>query len=51
MTRRGQSLLEYTVLIVGAAMAFVALFAMIRNASNHRLKTGADAFGHGMRYP
>ncbi len=51
MNRRGQSLIEYAVLILGAAIALATMYGMIRNAASHRIKTGADSFGHGMRYP
>lgn len=49
--RGGQSLVEYTVMFVAAAMALVAFFGMIRNAMSHRYKSGADGVGQGIRYP
>jgi hypothetical protein len=30
--------------------ALVALFTFIRDAVSHRLKIGADSFGHGLLY-
>lgn len=47
---RGQSAIEYAILIVAAAAALTWMFGYIRSALTHRLKSGADGVGHGMRY-
>ena len=47
---RGQSMAEYTVLIVAAVSALVAMFATIRSSLAGRMKRGADSVGHGMIY-
>ncbi len=50
MTQRGQSAIEFAVLIVVAALVFTAFFAFARNAVSYRYKSGADGIGHGLRY-
>ena len=47
---RGQSVVEYTLVIVLAALALTAVFGYVRSALAHRMKTGADGIGHGMLY-
>ena len=48
--RRGQSSIESAILIVMAAAALVGMFAYIRSALSHRMKSGADGIGQGLRY-
>lgn len=48
---RGQSAIEHVLLIVLAAAALVSVFAHIRSAASHRMKSGADSMGHGLLYP
>lgn len=50
MSRRGQSLIEYGILILVAATSILFFFSFIRSAMSHRMKSGSDAFGHGMVY-
>jgi len=45
---RGQTTVEYAVLLTVVAMALVTLFTYIRSAISHRMKTGADGVGRGM---
>ncbi len=48
--RAGQSIIEYTILIVTAAVALSVFFGFMRNAMSYRYKSGADGISHGMRY-
>lgn len=48
--RQGQSTIETALLLGAVAIALVAIFAFVRNAVSSRIKTGSDAFGHGMLY-
>jgi Flp pilus assembly pilin Flp len=48
---RGQSAIEYVVLVVLAAAALAGMFGYIRSALSHRLKSGADGVGQGLLYP
>jgi hypothetical protein len=41
---------EHAILVVMAAAALAGIFAYVRSAVSHRMKTGADGIGHGMRY-
>ena len=51
MTRRwGQSSIEHVILIVMAAAALISMFAFIRSAVAHRMKSGADGIGQGLQY-
>ena len=47
---RGQSIVEYAILITVAAAALTAMLAYVRSATMHRMKTGADGMGHGVLY-
>ena len=47
---RGQSVIEYVVLIVAAAAALAAMFGYIRSSMSHRFKSGADGIGQGLQY-
>jgi hypothetical protein len=46
----GQSSIEQTILIVMVAAALVSMFAYIRSAVSHRMKSGADGIGQGLQY-
>jgi hypothetical protein len=46
--RAGQSVVEYSILIVVTALALTLIFSFLRAAMSHRVKAGADAFGHGL---
>lgn len=46
----GQSSVEQMLLFVVAAMALVGMFAFMRSAFSHRMKTGADGIGQGLLY-
>jgi len=48
--RRGQSLLEYAILLFAIAAAFVTIFGYARSTFMGGLKSGSDGVGHGMRY-
>jgi uncharacterized membrane-anchored protein len=50
LTIRGQSTVETALLLAVVGLALVAFFGFIRNAMSHRIKVGADAFGHGLQY-
>ncbi len=47
---RGQSVIEYVVLIVAAAAALAAMFGFLRSSVTHRFKSGADGIGQGLLY-
>ena len=48
--RGGQSSIEHVILIVMAAAALIGMFAYIRSALSHRMKSGADGIGQGLQY-
>ncbi len=48
---RGQSMVEYAILIITAAAALMAMLAYVRAATMHRMKVGVDGIGHGVVYP
>lgn len=45
---RGSAIVESALLILAVSAALVVFFSFIRNAVSSRLKSGGDAFGHGM---
>lgn len=47
---RGQTSIEHVILIVMAAAAFISMFGYVRSALSHRMKSGADGIGQGLRY-
>jgi len=47
---RGQTTVEYAVLLTVVAMALITMFTYIRSAMAHRMKSGVDAVGKGMLY-
>jgi len=50
LTRRGQSVVEYAIVTVVAAASLALFFQLVRSATAHRMKDGADTFGHGLIY-
>ena len=48
--KRGQSMLEMTVLLVVVTLALVSFFSFIRSAVSSRVKSGADTFGYGLQH-
>ena len=48
--RAGQSIIETSLLMLVVVLALVTMFGFLRNAVSHRLKGGADTFGHGLLY-
>jgi len=46
--RQGQSIIEYSILMGIVALSLSLFFTFIRAATAHRLKGGADTFGHGL---
>lgn len=47
---RGQTTVEYAVLLTVVAMALITMFTYIRSAMAHRMKSGVDGMGRGMLY-
>ncbi len=47
---RGQTLVEYAILIALTAATLTAMYGFIRSSLSHKLKTGADGIGQGMLY-
>ncbi len=50
LARRGQSVVEYAVLVVAVAAALVGMYGYLRSSLAHRMKGGADGIGHGLLY-
>ena len=50
MRRRGQSLIEYVLLIILAAGVAGFMFGYLRDSLSHHTKSGADGIGHGLQY-
>ena len=48
LPRRGQSILETTVLLAAVTAALVIFFSFIRSSVASRIKLGSDTFGHGL---
>ena len=48
--KRGQSALEYAILMVVIAAALVGMFSYIRSAMSSQVKSGADGIGKGLVY-
>lgn len=47
---RGQSAIEYAMLMVAVVTAIAFMFSYVRSAMTYRFKTGSDGIGHGMLY-
>lgn len=48
--KRGQTSLEYALLVAAIVAALVAMYGIISYTSMGRLKQGADAIGEGEQY-
>ena len=46
----GQSLIEFTVLVIAVVAALVFMMPYARSAIMHRMKSGASGFGQGMLF-
>ncbi len=47
---RGQSTVEYALLMLAAAATFVFMYGYVRSTVQGHMKDGADGVGHGMAY-
>jgi Flp pilus assembly pilin Flp len=50
MSKKGLSIIEYTVLIIAVIGALLAMQAYVRKAICGRWRQGADAIGFGLQY-
>ena len=48
---RGQSVVEYTLMLFVASVCFAVMFSLVRSALSERHKGGADGIGQGLLWP